>query len=114
MTIFLSMILPLLKAFWKPIALILAVLAIYLYGAHSGRMKERGIWVAKIESERRAQTIITNAHESLAIKEVEQLNDDIEKQEKLIQELRAQAAASPDAGKPALGIDGIKRVNRGR
>jgi len=114
MSILLTMIWPLIRQFWKPIALVIAVLAIYLYGAHSGRMKERGIWVAKIESERRAQTAITHAHEALAIKEVEELNDNIEKQDKIIQELRAQAAASPDANKPALPIDGVRRIQRGR
>lgn len=105
---------PLLKTFWKPIAVILLVLGIYIFGYARGDAHRDRIWQAKVDSERRSQTMIANAHEALAIKDLEELRTQLEASNALSNELLAKAEADPNAARECLGTDSLQRINRGR
>lgn len=105
---------PLIKQFWKPIAIVLIVIGLYLFGYMRGDAHRDRIWQAKIDSERRSQTMIANAHEALAIKDLEELRTQLEASNALSNELLAKADTDANAARVCLGTDSLHRINRGR
>lgn len=105
---------PLIKTFWKPIAVVLLVIGIYVFGYAKGDAHRDRIWQAKIESERRSQSIITNAAEAAAIRDLEELRTQLEESNAKLKQLALEAGADPDAARRCLGIDSLRRINRNR
>lgn len=105
---------PLIKQFWKPIAIVLIVIGLYLFGYMRGDAHRDRIWQAKIDSERRSQTMIANAHEALAIKDLEELRTKVEERDAFNNELLAKIEADANAARVCLGTDSLQRINRGR
>jgi hypothetical protein len=86
----------------------------FSWGHHKGRVKERHIWEAKIESERRSQAIITAAADAAATKELQELNDERDILNSQIETLRAEAEGDANAARICLGADSLRRINQGR
>lgn len=114
MTALLAVGWPLLKTFWKPIAIVFAIIFVFGYGYAKGDAHRDRIWQAKIESERRSQNIITTAHEAAAIKDLEELKTELELSNAQVTALLAKADADVNAARVCLGTDSLQRINKGR
>lgn len=101
---------------WGKIALggALALFVTYQVGHWRGDNHRNEIWVAKIRAERQAQEKIIDETKDKAIAEVVRLNALLEEQNAQITVLLAEADADANATRPALGVDSVRRINRGR
>lgn len=86
----------------------------FIWAHHNGREKERGIQEVKIENERRSQSIITNAAEAKAAKDLKDLSDERDLVSSQLDTVLAEASADANAKRVCLGLESIKRINRGR
>lgn len=89
-------------------------LVVFSWAHHKGRVKERGIWEAKIESERRSQNIITSAHDAAATKDLQELQDERDILNSQLETLRAEAVADVSVDGKCLGADSLLTINKGR
>lgn len=112
MSMIFTVLWPLLQKFWKPIALVLAVLAVFLYGYHKGDERRDRIWKAQIEAEKKKQAAVITQVETKALAEAERLNKELEDANAQINELLSQADADANAARPAIGLGGVHRLNK--
>ena len=101
----------------KPSNLVIAgILCVFVYGTgyFKGDAHRNRIWVAKITAERVAQEKTIKETTDRAIAETARLNVELEERDALINVLQIEAANDPNAGRPAIGTDGLRRINRGR
>lgn len=101
----------------EPANLVIAALLIIIsfgWGHHEGRLKERHVWQLRIEYERAAQSKVVGVTEAEAIKDVADLENELEKKNVTIVELKDQAAADAHAARVCLGTDSLQRINKGR
>lgn len=112
MSVLTTILWPLLQKFWKPIALTLAVLAVFLYGYHKGDAHRDRVWKAKIEAEREKQAQIVFRADNKALAEITRLNTELETSNAQINELLIEAERDANAARPAIGISGVQRFNR--
>lgn len=100
-----------------PSNLVIAAMLVSLafgWGHFKGRWKERAVWEARIEEERQLQARVTAAQDAKALKDIQELNDEITIIQGQIEEYRAAAAADPNASRICLGGDSGLRINKGR
>lgn len=101
----------------EPANLVIAALLMAVafgYGHHEGKLKERHAWQVKIEYERAAQSKVVGATDAKAIKDVQDLETELEKTNVTITELKAKAAADANASRVCLGTNSLRRLNRNR
>lgn len=92
----------------------LLVASAYGFGHFKGRWAERAVWEARIEEERQLQARVTAAQDAKALKDIQELTDEITIIQGQIEEYRAAAAADPNASRICLGGDSGLRINKGR
>jgi len=96
----------------KGLMVLLVVAGAYLTGYWKGDNHRDQIWKAKIAIERTRQSHIIADADAEALKEIKRLTEEKEQQEAQINELLAEADKDPNALRPAVGIDGVRRINR--
>lgn len=92
----------------------LALFVTYQVGHWKGDSYRDGVWKAKIRAEQIAQEKVINETKDKAIAEVARLNSELENRDAQINELLAEADMDANAARPALGLDSVRRINRGR
>ena len=102
----------------KPIkiagAAAIALFITYQVGHWRGDNYRNAIWQTKIRAEIAAQEKVIDAAKDEAIKEVVRLNAEVEKRDAEIVKLQEEADKDVNAKRPALGVDSLRRINRGR
>ena len=116
----------LIKLFWqglaaliefvcKPANLVIAgilCLVVYGVGFHKGDNYRDAKWQAKITIERVKQKHAVEDADAKALKEITRLTTEAEERDAQINELLAEADNDPNANRPAVGIDGVRRIYR--
>lgn len=101
----------------EPANLVIAAIIVAIsfgWGHHEGRLKERHVWVVKVAYERAAQSKVVGVTEAQSIKDVSDLETELEKKNADIAELKTQATADANAARVCLGTDSLQRINKGR
>ena len=96
----------------KGLMVLLAVAGAYGWGYHKGDNHRDQIWKAKIAIERTRQDHVIADNDAKALTEIKRLTEVKEQQEAQINELLAEADSDPNAKRPAVGIDGVRRIYR--
>jgi len=95
---------------------ILGVACMLTYGTAwlKGKWHQDRVWVARIEAEKEKQAQIVFREDNKALAANKKLLEEVEMQNAQINELLAEADTDANAARPALGIDSVQRINRGR
>lgn len=95
---------------------ILGVACMLTYGTawFKGKWHQDRVWVARIEAEKEKQAQIVFREDNKALAANKKLLDELEARDAQINELLGEADADANAARPALGIDSVQRINRGR
>jgi len=102
------MLIGLVLRFWKPIAVLAVLAVVFGAGWHYGAASEEAQQAAeRARIERRLATVADDASEAEAARLAAERDRDI-----LAEELENAARADPDANRPALGIDSVRRLDR--
>lgn len=86
----------------------------FTWGNFKGKYRERHKWEALIASERRSQSIITDAQEAKAAKDLKELQDERDTLNSQLETILAEARADADAARVCFGPNSLQRTNRGR
>lgn len=99
---------------WAKIAMggALALFVTYQVGHWKGDNYRNAIWEKQIAAEREKQNTIVTQSDTEAVAAIIELHAELENRNAQINELLAEADKDPNAARPALGVDSVRRINR--